>query len=179
MGVNYLVGDTFYRTLTTILVMNREQNFMPTLEIPETNYFSPHTNHLIQTFAMSEAAHHPNQLLNQKEQQLLMQERRRYKTIGVLQARCQACLAQKRWETGIKLARYWLEIDRLNEEPLRCLMKMLVGDNRPQEALRQYEWYQWWLSAELAIEPEQSTQNLAHQIAAQHPPTTTQPPHSD
>lgn len=153
--------------------MNREQNFIADLEILDMNYFSPHTNHLIQTFAMSKAAHYPNQSPNEKEQQLLMQERRRYKTISVLQARCQTCLAQKKWETGIKLARYWLEIDRLNEEALRCLMMMLVGDNQPQEALRQYEWYQWWLSAELAIEPEQSTQNLAHQIAANHPTPNT------
>jgi len=118
--------------------------------------------------ALPETANRLTDGLHYKEWQLLMQERHRYKTICVLAARCASCLAEKRWTLGIKLARYWLEIDPMNEDALCCLMTMLVGDGQPEEALRQYEWYQWRLSAELAIEPSLSTQKLAHQIASEH-----------
>jgi DNA-binding SARP family transcriptional activator len=146
--------------------MKREQFLFATIEYPEDTYYPSMQDQIMQNSFLGGGGG-PANFLPFNEWRLVMQERHRFQTITVLQARCAACTAEKQYQLGIRLARYWLEIDPLNEAALRSLMAMLAGDGRAQEALRQYERYTWWLTAELNINHEPTTQSLAAEIAAQ------------
>lgn len=63
-------------------------------------------------------------------------------------------------DLAIKHARNWLEVDSLNEQAHRLLMKLYVLSGQRAEALRQYQECEHILDEELATPPEEETTRL-------------------
>ncbi len=74
-------------------------------------------------------------------------------------------------ETGIEAARRLLELDSLNEEGHRALIRLFIQSGRFEAALQQYRLCENILQRELGIEPEEQTVKLLHHIRARQQPT--------
>ncbi len=67
-------------------------------------------------------------------------------------------------ETGIAAARLLLDLDPLDEDARRSLMKLLERSGQRTEALRQYEICRELLKTDLGVEPDPTTQALFREI---------------
>jgi DNA-binding SARP family transcriptional activator len=86
---------------------------------------------------------------------------------GVIRALNQIIAWHQRWgeyAEGIRFAKRLLQIDPLNEEVHRKLMRMLSYDGQRGAALSQYETCQQILVEELGVAPEAATSHLHQQI---------------
>ena len=95
---------------------------------------------------------------------LLAREKLKMRLQDIFRQVCEAHAAQERWRQGIIVCRRWLALDDLNEEAYRRLMQMLAGVGEVGAALQQYEACRQRLHAELDVEPEAATTELARQL---------------
>ncbi len=68
------------------------------------------------------------------------------------------------WAAATAQARRWLQVDRMSEICARRLMTGLAALGRRSESLRGYEEFRETLSAELGLDPEAATTELAERI---------------
>ena len=69
------------------------------------------------------------------------------------------------YETAVRHARRWLELDPLCEEPHRALMRLYAEAGNRASALRQYEECVRVLDAELGVRPDDETTALRDMVA--------------
>lgn len=74
--------------------------------------------------------------------------------------------ARSELQTALSLARRWLSLDPLLEQPRRALMRLLARAGQPAAALRQYEEAARLLASELGATPEAATTALYEAIKA-------------
>lgn len=96
---------------------------------------------------------------------LMERERLRFEVQSAYQRLCATYEDEEAWEMGSATARRWLALEPLNETALRHLMQNLARSGQVTVALQEYEHSREYLWQELAVDPEESTQFLAKQLA--------------
>jgi tetratricopeptide (TPR) repeat protein len=96
---------------------------------------------------------------------LMERERLRFEVQSAYQRLCATYEDAEAWEMGSAAAQRWLALEPLNETALRHLMQNLARSGQVTVALQQYERSREYLWQELAVDPEESTQVLAKQLA--------------
>ncbi|MFZ6026134.1 MAG: BTAD domain-containing putative transcriptional regulator [Chloroflexota bacterium] len=98
------------------------------------------------------------------EWQVLQSERLRLHFGQILEALARLHAAQKNDFSAIQYARYWLEIDPLNEAAHRLLMVLYESSSQSAAALQQYETCRHLLKEKLDVDPEAETLALSRRI---------------
>ena len=97
---------------------------------------------------------------------LLAQERLRLKVLTAHQRLCQAFSDRGELDQALKVARRWLDLDPLDEVALRQLMTLLVLNEQPNAALKEYATSRENLMHTWGLQPEPATEDLAKKIQA-------------
>lgn len=95
---------------------------------------------------------------------LLEREHLRQRVAAAYRQVCLAYAGQEAWPKGIEAARRWLMLDELDEPALRHLLQLLAASGQVEVALQQYETSRLRLWAELGVEPEPETVQLARRL---------------
>lgn len=97
---------------------------------------------------------------------IMARERWRLRVLDGYRRLCGAYAEENLWEMGVQAGRRWLALDELDEAALRQLLRLLAAAGRTEAALEQYEHSRQRLWAELGVEPEPSTIEIARQLTA-------------
>lgn len=95
----------------------------------------------------------------------LARERLRTQVLAAHHRLCQMYASAEAWHKGADVARRWVALDGLNEEGHRWLMQMLAQSGQARAALQAYDDCCQLLAAELGIEPESATTQLAQRLS--------------
>ena len=96
---------------------------------------------------------------------LLEREHLRQRVVAAYHQLCMAYAEQQAWPKGVDAAQRWLLLDELDEQALRYLLQLLAASGQVEVALQQYETSRQRLWAELGVEPEPETVQLARRLA--------------
>ena len=97
---------------------------------------------------------------------LLAQERLRLKVLTAHERLCQAFSNRGELDQALEVARRWLDLDPLDEVALRQLMTLLVLNEQPNAALKEYATSCENLMHTWGLQPEPATEELADKIRA-------------
>ncbi len=98
--------------------------------------------------------------------QYLQREGFRHELAGCLEKMAQAHATRGDWEKAIHFSRRWVNLDALDENPQRMLIRIYALAGQRSAALRQYEECERLLESELGQPPEPETQDLIQKIQA-------------
>lgn len=96
---------------------------------------------------------------------LIERERLRQQVVAAYHRLCMVYAEQALWPQGIAAAQRWLQLDELDEQALRHLLKLLAASGQVEVALRQYETSRTRLWEELGVEPEPETLHLGQRLS--------------
>lgn len=99
-----------------------------------------------------------------EEWSLLTRERLQMKLLNTLQRLSRYFEQQGDYEPALDYARRWVEVDALQEEAQRQLMRLLALSGQRSAALVQFESYRQLLADELGVAPNPDTVALHRQI---------------
>lgn len=114
---------------------------------------------LLSGFSVPDAPGWEDWQFNQRERFRELAER-------VLELLAERQLAAGEYAHGLIHARRWLSLDPLNERAHRLVMRLLAAQGRHAAAVRQFEQCARILAAELGVEPDPETAQLATEIRA-------------